>query len=144
MKKLSSLALACALALSFGCKKEEAASKPADKPAEAKPAEVKPAEAKPAEVKPAEEKPAEAAPAAEATGIAECDAWVATAANFSKCDKIDAAAKDGMIKGLEAAKAGWAALKDPAVPADAKKAAADTCKKSEEAMKAAWTAAGCQ
>lgn len=150
MKKLMSLVSMLAVASLFafaGCKKEEAAPAPAEKKAEeTKPVEAaKPEEAKPAEAAaPAEAaKPAEAAAAGD-TGIPECNDYLATADKFAKCDKLPKEAKDAQIQALEAAKTGWASLKDPNVPAEAKKAAADGCKQANEAMKQAWTAAGCQ
>ncbi len=140
MKKLMTLVsvFAVAAALSFGCKKADET-----KPAETKPAETAPAT--PTEAKPAEAKPAEPAPAAAgATGIPECDSYLATAEKYAKCDKLPKDQVAAQMQALEAAKTGWAALKDPAVPADSKKAAADACKQSDDAMKAAWTQAGCQ
>jgi len=144
MKKLFSLVSVFAMAavLSFGCKKDEAA-----KPAEKKVEETKPAEVPAPAPTPAPEaaKPAEpAAAAAAGTGIAECDAYLATVEKFAKCDKLPKEAKDAQLQGVEAMKTGWAALKDPNVPAEAKKAATDACKQSDDAMKAASTAAGCQ
>jgi hypothetical protein len=141
MKKLISFAsmFALAAALSVGCKKNEEA-----KPAEPTPA---PEAAKPADmVKPAEAT-APTAPAgdtvAAATGVAECDSYVATLEKYSKCDKIEAAAKEATLKGADAIKASFASLKDPAVTPEVKKAAADGCKSAEDAVKTAWTAAGC-
>lgn len=142
MKKLMTLVSVVVMAAGFslGCKKAEEA-KPAE-PAAAAPA--KPEEMKPAEApKPAEAVPAAAAPAG-STGIAECDGYLATAEKFAKCDKLPKEAKDAQTQALEAAKTGWASLKDPNVPAEAKKAAADACKQSDDALKQAWTAAGCQ
>ena len=142
MKKLMTLVSVVVMAAGFsmGCKKADE-TKPAD-PAATAPATdtAKPAEAKPAEAPPA------AAPAAAAgsTGIAECDGYLATAEKFAKCDKLPKEAKDAQTQALEAAKTGWASLKDPNVPAEAKKAAADACKQSDDALKQAWTAAGCQ
>ena len=138
MKKLISIVsmFAMAAALSMGCKKNEDAAKPAEtKPAETAPA-VAPTPA-PEAAKPAE--PAAVAPAG-ATGVAECDSYVATLEKYSKCDKIDAAAKDATLKGAEAIKASFAKLDTP----EAKKSAADGCKSAEDGIKAAWTAAGCQ
>jgi hypothetical protein len=139
MKKLMTLVsvFAMAAALSFGCKKAE------EKPAETKPAETAPtAPATP----PAEAKPADTAAGATggSTGLPECDSYLATAEKFAKCDKLPKEAKDAQMQSLEAAKSGWASLKDPSVPAEAKKAAADACKQSDDALKQAWTAAGCQ
>jgi hypothetical protein len=147
MKKLMTLVSVVVMAAGFsmGCKKAEE-TKPADPAATAPaPTEAKPAEAKPAEAKPADPAAA-AAPAAApgSTGIAECDGYLATAEKFAKCDKLPKEAKDAQGQALEAAKAGWASLKDPNVPAEAKKAAADACKQSDDALKQAWTAAGCQ
>ena len=143
MKKLMTVVsvFAMAAALSFGCKKNEDAT---TKPAETKPAETMPAATPPpVEAKPAD--PAAAAPAAAgATGIAECDGYLATAEKFAKCDKLPKEAKDAQMQALEAAKSGWASLKDPSVTPEAKKAAADACKQSDDALKQAWTAAGCQ
>jgi hypothetical protein len=150
MNKLMTLVsvLVMASALSFGCKKGEDATKPAEgttapKTDEAKPGEMKPAEApKPADAP----KPAEgAAPAAAgSTGIPECDAYVAAAEKLAKCDKVPAEAKDAQMKGLEAAKQGWAALTAPNAPPEAKKSAADGCKASEDAVKTALSTNGCQ
>ena len=138
MKKLMTLVsvFAMAAAFSFGCKKAD----------ETKPAETKPAETAPATPTPAEAKPADmpAAGGAAGTGIAECDSYLATAEKFAKCEKLPAEAKTAQAQALEAAKTGWASLKDPSVPAEAKKAAADACKQSDDALKQAWTAAGCQ
>jgi hypothetical protein len=139
MKKLMTVGSALVLALTLGaCKKEET---PAAKPVE----ETKPVEAaKPAEPAPTPAPAADpaAAPAADSSGIPECDEYLATAAKFAACDKLPAEAKDAQLKGVEAAKSSWAALKD--APADAKKAAADSCKASNDGLKQAWTAAGCQ
>jgi hypothetical protein len=144
MKKLMTLVSVVVMAAGFsmGCKKAEE-TKPAD-PAATAPATdtAKPVEAKPADVKPAD--PAAAPAAAGSTGIAECDGYLATAEKFAKCDKLPKEAKDAQTQALEAAKTGWASLKDPNVPAEAKKAAADACKQSDDALKQAWTAAGCQ
>lgn len=146
MKKLMTLVSVVVMAAGFsmGCKKAEE-TKPADPAATAPATDMKPAEAKPAEAKPADPAAA-AAPAAApgSTGIAECDGYLATAEKFAKCDKLPKEAKDAQGQALEAAKAGWASLKDPNVPAEAKKAAADACKQSDDALKQAWTAAGCQ
>ena len=40
-------------------------------------------------------------------------------------------------------KQGWAMLKDPNVPAEAKKAAADACKQAVDALKQSASAMGC-
>ena len=142
MKKLMTLVSVVVMAAGFsmGCKKADE-TKPADQTATAP---AKPEEAKPAEAKPAEAPPAAAPAAAGSTGIAECDGYLATAEKFAKCDKLPKEAKDAQTQALEAAKTGWASLKDPNVPAEAKKAAADACKQSDDALKQAWTAAGCQ
>ena len=141
MKKLMTLVSVVVMAAGFsmGCKKAEE-TKPADPAATAPATDM----AKPAEAKPAEAPPAAAPAAAGSTGIAECDGYLATAEKFAKCDKLPKEAKDAQTQALEAAKTGWASLKDPNVPAEAKKAAADACKQSDDALKQAWTAAGCQ
>jgi hypothetical protein len=139
MKKLMTLVsvFVMAAALSVGCKKAE------EKAPETKPAETTPTA--PATPPPAEAKPAEpAAATGGSTGLPECDSYLSTAEKFAKCDKLPKEAKDAQMQALEAAKSGWASLKDPSVPAEAKKAAADACKQSDDALKQAWTAAGCQ
>jgi hypothetical protein len=136
MKKLITVASMLALSFSFGCKKEEAAA-PAEKKVEVPAPAPAPVEA------PKAAEPAPAPAAADSTGIPECDGYLATAAKFAACDKLPKEAKDAQTTALEAAKTGWASLKDPAVPAEAKKAAADACKQSDDALKSAWTAAGC-
>src|SRR5688572_2874949 len=125
MKKLTAFASVLALGATLsiaGCKKKEEA--PAPTTEAAKPEEKKPEEAKPAEPAPA---PADqAAPAAGGdSGIAECDAYTKTFEKYVACDKVPAQAKDASKQSLEAMKQGWAQFKDPNVPAEAKKAAAD-------------------
>jgi hypothetical protein len=87
----------------------------------------------------------EGAPAAggEASGIAECDAYMATFDKYMACDKVPQQAKDASKQGVDAMKQGWAMLKDPNVPAESKKAAADACKAGEDALKQSATALGC-
>ena len=65
------------------------------------------------------------------------------ARKFSTCDKLPPEARDAQLQSLVAAESGWASLRDPSVPAEAKKAAADACRQSTDALEQAWVAAGC-
>ncbi len=77
------------------------------------------------------------------TGIAECDEYLKEAEKFATCDKMPQEARDAQLQAIEAAKMGWASLRDPGVPREALDAAADACRQSTDALKQAWQAAGC-
>jgi hypothetical protein len=70
-----------------------------------------------------------------ATGIAECDEYLTKAMACFE-DKIPEAQRAMMKKGLEDAKAGWAAAPDKA-------ALAGQCKQMAEQAKASYAAMGC-
>ena len=85
-----------------------------------------------------------AAPTASAdTGVPECDEYLKNFDKYMACDKIPQQAKDASKQGIEQMKQGWAMLKDPNVPAEAKKAAGDACKQAVDALKQSATAMGC-
>jgi hypothetical protein len=139
MKKLSALIsvlfLGSALSLA-ACKKDEE-KKEDDKGA--KKAE-EPKKEEPKAEEPKKEEPAPAAGGA-ATGLAECDAYVAAMEKYLACDKVPQAARDGAKQGLDAMKSGWG---DTAgMPEEAKKAANDACKQAVDALKQGATAMGC-
>ncbi len=60
------------------------------------------------------------------------------------CDKLPAVARTAQEQALAATRSGWELLRDPDVPAEAKKAAADACRDSERALTQASAAAGCK
>jgi hypothetical protein len=141
MKKLSTLisVLFLGSALSLAACKKDDEKKTDDKAA--KPEEKKPEEAKPEEKKPEEAKPADQGGGAAATGLAECDAYVAAMEKYLACDKVPQAARDGAKQGLDAMKGSWG---DTAgMPEEAKKAANDACKQAVDALKQGASAMGC-
>jgi hypothetical protein len=147
MKKLISVLLLGSVFTFGACKKddkdeakkEDTATKPADKPADPAAADTKPAD--PAAADPA--KPADPAPAggAASTGLAECDAYVAAMDKYMTCDKVPQSARDAAKQGLDAMKSGWANMGQ--MPDDAKKAAGDACKQAVDALKQGAEAMGC-
>jgi hypothetical protein len=153
MKKLTTvlsiLALATVTGLA-GCKggKKEgdqpAATKTTEQPAPAAPGAAAPAAPAGGAAAPAAPAGGAAAPAASGdTGIAECDAYLKSFDKYLTCDKVPAQAKDASKTGIDQMKASWASLKDPSVPAEAKKSAADACKQADDALKQSATALGC-
>jgi hypothetical protein len=146
MKKLISVLLLGSVFTFGACKKdkdeakkEDTATKPADKPADTA-TDTKPADtAAPADTA----KPADtAAPAGAAnTGLAECDAYVAAMDKYMTCDKVPQSARDAAKQGLDAMKSGWANMGQ--MPDDAKKAAGDACKQAVDALKQGAEAMGC-
>jgi hypothetical protein len=77
------------------------------------------------------------------TGVPECDDYLNAFDEYMSCDKIPQQAKDASCQGIEQMKQGWATLKDPSVPAEAKKAAADACQQATEALVQSAQAMGC-
>ncbi|HTJ42159.1 MAG TPA: hypothetical protein VL463_08685 [Kofleriaceae bacterium] len=77
------------------------------------------------------------------TGVPECDDYLKAFDKYMSCDKIPQQAKDASKSGIEQMKQGWAMLKDPNVPAEAKKAAGDACKQAVDALKQSASAMGC-
>lgn len=121
-----------------------------EKQPEAKPEAAKEAKAEAKAPPPAHAeapKPAEPAPAAggaAATGVPECDAYIAAIENLAKCDKLPQAARDSMKQSADTMKASW---KWDGMPEEAKKtaqaAAGSSCKQATDAVKQSMTAAGC-
>jgi hypothetical protein len=77
------------------------------------------------------------------TGVPECDDYLKSFDKYMSCDKIPQQAKDASKQGIEQMKQGWAMLKDPNVPPEAKKAAGDACKQAVDALKQSASAMGC-
>jgi len=69
-----------------------------------------------------------------ATGIPECDRYVATARQLIRCDRMPAEARQAQQQALDAAEMGWKSLADPQVPAEAKQAVADACRDAAAAL----------
>ena len=78
-----------------------------------------------------------------ATGIPECDEYRAVAARFQACAEVPAAAREAQKDALAAFESGIATLRDPNVPPEALKAAADACAQSSDALEDAMEAIGC-
>lgn len=79
-----------------------------------------------------------------ATGITECDSFVATSEKVLNCEKLPKEDRDMQAQSLVRQKARWAALRAPDVTVEARHAAADRCKQADDAMKRVWTHAGCE
>ena len=142
MKKLSTLIsvlfLGSALSLA-ACKKDEEKKDEGAKAGE-KTEEPKAEEKK--EEAPKEEAKEEPAAGGAATGLAECDTYVAAMEKYLACDKVPQAARDGAKQGLDAMKGSWG---DTAgMPEEAKKAANDACKQAVDALKQGASAMGCE
>jgi hypothetical protein len=144
MKKL--MVVVSVLTLSFaavGCKDKAKEGEEAAKPAEPAPAPTPtPAPTTPPAAEPAKTETPPAGGAA-ATGVPECDEYIAAVEKLMTCDKIPQAARDAQKQGLDAMKQGWSTLADPNTPPEAKKAAADGCKTAVDAVKQSASAAGC-
>lgn len=77
------------------------------------------------------------------TGVPECDAYIATIQRYAQCPKVPVEAKQAIQQAIGQMAQGWAMLRDPAVSADARKAAADACKQAVDALKQSAAAMGC-
>ncbi len=77
------------------------------------------------------------------TGVPECDEYLKTFDRYIACDKIPQAAIDANKEGIAQMKQGWAMLRDPNVPVEAKKAAGDACRQAVDALKQSAAAMGC-
>jgi hypothetical protein len=77
------------------------------------------------------------------TGVAECDAYLHLIDTYVACDKIPQQAKDAVRQSTQQMKQGWAMLRDPNVPVEAKRAAADACRQAIDAVKQSASAMGC-
>lgn len=140
MKKLTIMFACVAMSLSLGvagCKKKKEEAKtetPATAPADpnAKPADP----ATPAD--PAA-KPAEGtAPAATGDLPAECNEYKDMIEKLAACEKLPQQSRDALKQGYDAMAQGWANI--GSMPAEAKTAMADGCKKGTEALKQAAAA----
>lgn len=150
MKKLSALIavlfVGSALALG-GCKKDEKKPEGQAKPTEAKKEEPKKDEAPKEEPKkdeaaaPAGDTAAAPAGGAAATGLADCDAYVAAMDKYQACDKVPQATRDAAKQGMDAMKQAWGNV--GALPDDVKKQTNDACKTAVDALKQGATALGC-
>ena len=69
-----------------------------------------------------------------ATGIPECDRYLAMARQLIRCDRMPAKARQTQQQALDAAEPGWELLADPQVPVEAKQAATDACRDAADAL----------
>ncbi|MCE9572667.1 MAG: DUF5339 domain-containing protein [Deltaproteobacteria bacterium] len=77
------------------------------------------------------------------TGVAECDRFLDLQDRYFACDKVPQQAKDAMKQAMDQQKQAWAMLRDPNVPEEAKRAAADGCKQGGDALRQSAAAMGC-
>jgi hypothetical protein len=94
-------------------------------------------------VAPSSPAPAATASASAPTGVAECDQYLSAFDRYMACPKIPQEAKDASKAGVAEMKEGWAMLRDPGVPPEAKKAAADACREAVSALRQSAKAMGC-
>ena len=150
MKKLSIL-FAC-VAMSFtlgvaGCKKKDEkkaddkaqTTDPAAAPADpnAKPTEGQPAD--PNAAKPADPAAAPADPAAAGGDLpAECNEYKGMIDKLATCEKMPQQSRDALKQSYDAMAQGWANI--GSMPAEAKTAMVDSCKKAADALKQAAAA----
>jgi predicted small lipoprotein YifL len=78
-----------------------------------------------------------------ATGVPECDRYLATARRLVACDSVPAQQRQMQQQALDAAEPGWKSLADPQVPAEARTAAADACRQAADAIERTLTQARC-
>ena len=149
MKKLTTmfsiLALSTTLAAT-GCKGGKSTDQSAPKPTETTPTPAPPTTTPtpaPTTATPTPAPTTTAPTTAAATGIAECDAYLAAFDKFNACDKVPAATKDASKTSIDQMKASWSSLKDPSTPEASKKAAADACKAANDALAQSAKALGC-
>ena len=109
MKKITHLLTVAALTTTLGlmgCKKDKKKEEPVAPAKTEEPAKTDPAMTEPAKTDPA------VAPTAAgqggASGLAECDAYVALMDKYLACDKVPQATRDGAKTSLDAMKSGWA------------------------------------
>jgi hypothetical protein len=81
---------------------------------------------------------------AERSGATECDQLLASYADFLVCDKVPTQAKAASTEGVEAMRASWAVLRDPNLPADARRQVADSCAAGRDALRQSLQALGCE
>jgi hypothetical protein len=86
---------------------------------------------------------APAPPAYPSTTVPECDAYLAEMTRFGQCPQIPQATRDAITASIAQVQQGWASLRDPNTPAEAKRAAGDACKQGVDALKQSATAMGC-
>jgi hypothetical protein len=83
------------------------------------------------------------APIFEETGILACNEYLRTLERFVTCEKVPQEARAAVTTSAQSMKGNWASLRDPAVPREALKAAADGCKQAVDALKMSAKANGC-
>jgi hypothetical protein len=76
-----------------------------------------------------------------ASGVPECDDYVAAVEKYLACDKVPQEVRDGTKDALEMMRSGWGDA--GALPAEAKQAMADGCKQATDAIQQGASAMGC-
>jgi hypothetical protein len=79
-------------------------------------------------------------PATMASGMPECDKYIASVEKLLVCDKFPETARDATREGIKAMREGWAT----ATSADARMLAEDACRTANDAMAQAAEAMGCK
>lgn len=77
------------------------------------------------------------------TGVPACDAFLELQDRYFACDKVPQQAREAMEHAMDQQKQAWSMLKDPNVPAEALKAAADGCRQGGDALRQSAHAMGC-
>jgi len=77
------------------------------------------------------------------SGIPECDAYLAEMQRLVQCPKFPVQAKQAMQQALAQAAQGWQALRDPSVPAESRRTAAQACTQATQALRQAAAQMGC-
>jgi hypothetical protein len=77
------------------------------------------------------------------TSVAACDAYLAVFDGFVACDKIPQQAVDASKNAVATMKEGWAALRRPEGPVEARRAAAEGCAAGMDALQQSMVTLGC-
>jgi hypothetical protein len=73
------------------------------------------------------------------TGVPACDQYIDIVTRYAACDKLPPEAQRATMEAVQAMRAGWT----PAMPDEAKQAAADGCAQAIEAIRQSGAAMGC-
>ncbi len=77
------------------------------------------------------------------TGVPACDAYVGGVQRYAQCKNVPVEAKQALQQAITQMVEGWKMMREPGMPAEARKAAGDACKQALEALKQAATSVGC-
>jgi hypothetical protein len=77
------------------------------------------------------------------TGVAACDRYLATMQRYIACEQVPQQARDASAAAMQTLQASFASLSDKATTDEARRAAADACQQSTDALLQAAQAIGC-